>query len=136
LKVVFDTSVLVSAFISTETVTDRVVDLAAEGKIELVISHVVLAELGNTLNAKLHIPEEAIDSYIYSIAEIAEVVRPNFQYNILSDRPDNRILECAVKGKADLIVTGDKQMLALKNFKGIGICTPADLLHTLGEQSL
>jgi uncharacterized protein len=136
LRIVFDTSVYISAFVSAGKVSYRTLNLAAEGKIDLVTSHVILAELGNTLKEKLNVPKQTADCYINSIIDFADIVRPNFQFNILADRPDNRILECAVKGKADLIVTGDKQMLALKNFKGIGVCTPADLLHTIGEQSL
>jgi predicted nucleic acid-binding protein len=47
---------------------------------------------------------------------------------IIVDDPDNRILECAVAGQADFIISGDKHLLNLKNFQGINIVTPADFL--------
>ena len=52
---------------------------------------------------------------------MAEVVRPKRSIHVLADEPDNRILECSVAGGADLIVTGDKGMLALGSFQGISI---------------
>ena len=45
------------------------------------------------------------------------------------DEPDNRILECADFGKADLIVTGDKEMLRLKEFKGVKIASLREYLE-------
>jgi predicted nucleic acid-binding protein len=47
------------------------------------------------------------------LSEIAKWVKPSGELKVLKDEPDNRILECAVAGKADLIVTGDKEMLRL-----------------------
>jgi len=44
------------------------------------------------------------------------------------DEPDNRIPECAAEGKADVIVTGDKAMLALVEYKGVRLISPAGLL--------
>ena len=43
--------------------------------------------------------------------------------SILADEPDNRILECAVEANADLIVTGDRQMLTLGSFRHTRIVT-------------
>jgi hypothetical protein len=51
---------------------------------------------------------------------------------IADDEADNRILECAVVGKAHLIVSGDHHLRRLKSFQGIGIVRPVDLLRTLG----
>ena len=48
-------------------------------------------------------------------------VRAVFNTNLLKDDPDNRILKCAVAGRADLIVTGDRELLALKEFEGVRI---------------
>ena len=49
---------------------------------------------------------------------------------MLKDEPDNRILECAISGKADLIVTGDKEMLGLKEYLGIKIERLRDYLES------
>lgn len=48
---------------------------------------------------------------------------------MLDDGPDNRIIECAVAAEASAIVTGDKHLLALKSYEGIGVMTVSGLLH-------
>jgi predicted nucleic acid-binding protein len=49
---------------------------------------------------------------------------------IPDDEEDNRILECAVAGHADLIVTSDRHLRRLKTFRGIGIVLPIDFRRT------
>jgi len=56
-------------------------------------------------------------------------VKPVKRIQILEDGPDNRVLECAVQGKADTIVTGDKAFLKLKEFEGIRIVSLKEYLE-------
>jgi len=49
------------------------------------------------------------------------MVRPARRLRVLADAPDNRILECAVAGAAGAIVTGDRAMLALREYRGVRI---------------
>ena len=60
------------------------------------------------------------------LLELGELVRPDQRVRVFRDEPDNRILECAVFGKADLIVTGDKEMLRLKEYMGVKIASLRD----------
>ena len=53
------------------------------------------------------------------------LVAPEQTITVVSDDPDNRVLEAAVHGMADYIVSGDKHLLALGVFAGIPILTPA-----------
>jgi len=55
------------------------------------------------------------------LAEIGETLATKQRLRLLRDDPDNRILECAVAGRADPIVTGDRELLDLKQFEGIRI---------------
>jgi predicted nucleic acid-binding protein len=55
------------------------------------------------------------------LSELGEVIAPHEKIAVLGDEPDNRILECAVSGHADVIVTGDRAMLNLKKYTGIRI---------------
>ena len=55
------------------------------------------------------------------LAQIGEIIATRQRLTLLKDDPDNRILECAVAGRADLIVTGDRELLDLKQFEGIRI---------------
>jgi predicted nucleic acid-binding protein len=59
-------------------------------------------------------------------------VNPSRRLTVFRDEPDNRILECAVEGKADVIVTGDKAMLALGEYQGIRLISLAEYL--MGSQ--
>jgi len=53
---------------------------------------------------------------------------------IKRDEDDNRVLECAVAGRADLIVSGDRDLTELKSFRGIGIVRPADFDRIIQEK--
>jgi putative PIN family toxin of toxin-antitoxin system len=65
------------------------------------------------------------------LADLAiSVVDPKRRLHVLKDEPDNRILECAVTGKADVIVTGDREMLKLKKYKNIPIITLREYLYS------
>jgi len=48
-------------------------------------------------------------------------VRPRQKLRVVKDEPDNRVLECAVAGRADLIVTGDSALLELREYRGVRI---------------
>lgn len=77
--------------------------------------------------------ERAILQRIREIAHLAEIVQPNTKLQIVRDVNDNPIIECAVDGKADMIVTLDRDILALKSFDNISLLHVVDLLHILGE---
>ena len=108
MRVVFDTNIFISAFIINNE--DR-----------LIISKPIILEVLAVLSNKFSRDREAISRVAVHLAELGEVVEPDRQINILRDEPDNRILECALAGKADIIVTGDREMLKLKEYEGIRI---------------
>jgi predicted nucleic acid-binding protein len=67
------------------------------------------------------------------IAKVAEIVVPNVSVREVADDPDDdRILECAVAGHADIIVSGDQHLLRLKSFRGISVVSPTDFARMLG----
>jgi len=57
------------------------------------------------------------------------VCRPLDRLSVIADEPDNRVLECAVEGAADTIVTGDAHLLRLESYEGIAIVRPAAALR-------
>ena len=57
--------------------------------------------------------------------ELAELVYPETRVRVFNDDPDNRVLECAIAGKAKAIVTGDKAMLAMEISHGVRIMSLA-----------
>lgn len=60
------------------------------------------------------------------------IVKPGRRLKIVADEPDNRIIECAVAGRAEAIVTGDKALLALKEYKGIRVISLNNYLEDNG----
>ena len=60
--------------------------------------------------------------------DLATTVRPRRKLRIVQDDPDNRVLECAVTGRAALIVTGDSGLLALGEYRGVRIVSLRDYL--------
>jgi len=128
-KVVFDTNVYISAFLTKGGKAEAAYFLSIQGKIKLYTSVSILTETAIKLRTKFLWDDEAIKSSIKHISRVAKAVKPVAKLNILADEPDNRILECAGHIKADYIVTGDKHILGLKKFEDAKIVTLAEFLH-------
>jgi putative PIN family toxin of toxin-antitoxin system len=134
LRVVFDTNVYFSAFTHPRGVPFRIWQEAIRRRFVLLTSPAIVRELADVLREKLDWDESALVAQLKLIVSVAALVVPQVKLNVvLADDDDNRILECAVAGKADLVVSGDHHLLDLKAFQGIGIGRPVDLLRTLGE---
>lgn len=102
---------------------------AVEGEIQLVISRAIIHEVLGVLARKFDRNREELARVAIHLSELAELVSPRRRFRMLRDEPDNRILECAVAGKADAIVTGDQAMLQLEAFRGIQILTLKEFLQ-------
>jgi len=119
MRVVFDTNVPVSALVFPDGRADAAVHGILEGKDDLVLSTDILREVLSVLARKFGRDKEELSRVAVILSEMAEVVKPTIRLKVFRDDPDNRILECAVAGKADAIVTGDKAMLSLGEHAGI-----------------
>lgn len=71
---------------------------------------------------------EALARLAVFLGGLATQVKPGRRLKILKDEADNRILECALAGRADAIVTGDRAFLALREHRGVRILSLADYL--------
>ena len=117
MRVVFDTNIFVSAFVVPGSLAEKAVLKIIESKDILLLSKEVLDELLCILSSKFSRDREEISRVAVILSEMAEWVRPAIRISVLKDEPDNRILECAVFGNADVIVTGDKGMLKLRTYE-------------------
>jgi putative PIN family toxin of toxin-antitoxin system len=129
MKVVFDTNVYISAFLVPGGQGEGAFRLAHLGRFDLYTSVSILTETANVLRTKFHQPEQDIQAALKLISRTAHILRPTIRVSALRDPPDNRVLECAVAAQADLLVTGDRHMLKLKEFQEIGIVRLADFLR-------
>jgi putative PIN family toxin of toxin-antitoxin system len=133
LRLVFDTNVYVSALVIPGSRSDLAFRLALRGTFELVVSREILAELRGKLASKFGLEESELDRVERTILGVAVLVEPEVELGVLEDEPDNRILECAVAAEASAIVTGDRHLLRLKTYEGIGIMSVSDLLYAFPE---
>ncbi len=132
MRVVADTNVLVSALIFPGGAPEAVYRLALEGRIELVTSRPLLAELGRVLAATFGWEPEWTEEAVAEVIRVAELVEPRQPVaEIEADPADDRVLEAAEEGNADAIVSGDRHLLALESWRGIRIESPASFLATL-----
>ena len=129
-RVVIDTNVFVSA-LNFGGKPDEVLALALEGEIQLIVSPFILAETAGVLLEKFGWSHQRVQEALEAIQAIATIVHPTEWISLIKALDtDNRILECAVEGKADVIVTGDtKHLQPLKTFRGIPILSPAEFLR-------
>ena len=108
-RVVFDTNIYISAFTYRRGLPLQAWRQATERRFDLLVSPAIMREIARVLV----VPMIAVDA-------------------VSEDATDNRILECAVAGAAHLVVSGDRHLLRLKSFEGVGIVRPVDLLRSLG----
>jgi len=136
IKVVLDTNILVSALfwngnphILFERCCKR--DMQSVTSIEILRElHEVLSDSGN-----FEITSEEIDNFIDVVMETSIVVKPDVKVDVIKDDPtDNKILECAVAGRAKHIVSGDGHLLDLGRCEGIKIMTASEFLKFLDEK--
>ena len=131
MKAVFDTNIFVSAFAIPGGRADAAILKTVEGEVHLVISRPIIHEVLDVLGRKFDWnPEELARVAVY-LAELAEVVAPRSRLKVLRDEPDNRILECAVTGKADAIATGDQALRQLGEYRGIRLLSLRDFLDSV-----
>lgn len=135
LRIVFDTNVYISAALFGRR-AETVMQLASAGQIQLITSEIILAELERKLQEKMGWSESRTQLFSDTIRGLAEIVTPEIRLDVVpDDEDDNRIVECAVAGEANLIVTFDKDLLRLKSYKMIGIITPRQLtFYGLGDE--
>jgi len=129
LRVVFDSNVYISALLF-KSIPGKILEMAQKDKIILIVSNEIIAETERILEEKFKWPRHNIDKFKKRLSDISENVKPGIKLNIIKEREsDNRILECAVSGDANLIVSGDKHLLKLKSYKNIPIIRPKYLTY-------
>lgn len=128
MRVVFDTNIYISALILPGSSAHQAIQLIIDGQDRLVISKPILDEILTTLARKFCRDAEALSRTALWVMDLAELVYPETRVYVFNDDPDNRVLECAIAGKAKAIVTGDKAMLAIEISHGVRIMSLAAYL--------
>jgi putative PIN family toxin of toxin-antitoxin system len=128
--VVIDTNVLISAF-GWQGKPFLILELLLEKKFQLIVSEKQLEELIRvSAYAHINYPPEKQQRFIDLIVYLANIVKTHEQLDIIKEDPsDNAILEAAIEHNAAFIITGDKHLLKLKQFRNVQIVTPAEFLQ-------
>ena len=137
-RVVLDTNVLISAALTRTGPPRRVVDLVRADNGILLFSDETFAELRHRiLGSKFdrYVGKESRAAFVALLAMVAEWVPIAGAKLGCRDPTDDKILETALMGRADHLVTGDGDLLAMSPFQGIPIVTPARFLALHGQTS-
>lgn len=139
MRVVVDTNILISAIIKPTGSVGRVLLLLRDGRYTILYAQSLLAELVDVLNRprirhKYRLSNEDIETALALILLRGEAVHPQRQITICRDPRDDKFLEVAVAGKANVIVSGDEDLLGLNPFEGIPIVSPRDFLDLLDAE--
>lgn len=138
LRVVLDTNVLISATFWKGS-SRKILDACMKEEIRLVTSLEILDELIKTLarETKFKATEHDIARYRNKILEKSDLIFPKERISVVEkDVTDNKVLECAVEGNADYVVSRDNHLLDIKEYCGIRIITPERMVRIVKNLSV
>lgn len=129
-RVTADSNIFISAFLRGGKPLE-LLELARAGQIELSISENILSEVGRVLGTKFRVSADDVQAFRDEICSLATLVVPAETVDAVpGDDTDNRILECALAAGSNVIVSGDRHLLQLGEFRSIQIRQLADFLST------
>ena len=133
MRAVIDTGVLVSALIRQQGITGGILRALRDGRFTVVYTTAIMIEIIDGLGrdpfrTKYHIQSEDITTLVNLIRLRGELVNPVRTVAVCRDPKDDKFLEAALAGKADVIVSGDADLLVLNPFEEIPVLRPAEFL--------
>jgi putative PIN family toxin of toxin-antitoxin system len=130
MRAVVDTNIFISAAIKAETTPNIAVYRAAQRGV-LLKSHATEVELLAVIDRPYLARLISLDARnrLLQLMAMAELVTITERVTVCRDPKDDKFLELAVNGHADLILTGDHDLLVLNPFRDIPVITPATLVH-------
>lgn len=130
MKVVFDTNVFISSLFWSGN-PRRVLDLAIRQHVQSVTSFEILQELQLVLSDDFQVPPTKVKDILRDILSYSQLIKARPLHLKIRDLDDLKVVACAFAAQADFIVTGDKDLLVLRQFEGIKILTPSELLKAV-----
>lgn len=133
MKVVLDTNVLISTSVFTGGTPEAAYRAALSGRVTLVTSPLLLAELGRVFADRFGWEDAMVERAVGQVARIGIVVRTRVALSVIDQDPaDDCVLEAAREGSADVIVSGERHLLRLRSWETIRIVRVAELVEELG----
>lgn len=140
LRVVVDTNLFVSSLLNRQGAPARVIDAWRNRNYLLVVSEAIITEIGRVIRSpgiqsKYSILDQDIEALLVLLNQEALVVAGHADVTgaVPDDPQDEIFLACALDGKADLIISGDKHLLNLQDYQNIPILTAGQFLDKLNQ---
>lgn len=140
MRITLDTNVLVSAFISKNGVCADVLDLVSTfEEIELVLSQEILSEFAEVMRreevkTRFKYDDRDIASFEEAVRDVSEIIKVVSRFKVVAEDPDDdRVVNTAIDGKVQYIVSGDKHLQRLKKVKKVRIVTPRVFLGIVAK---
>ncbi len=141
MRVLLDANVLISYLLTPaqNSAVTRIVDAAVLGEYQLLMPEALLDELAETVRTHEHltrrIPEKVMRSFMDLLLEVAEII-PKITEPIPAltrDPEDDYLIAYALIGRAEYLVTGDRDLLVLERVESVAILTPNTFKELLSE---
>ena len=135
MKIIIDTNLFFSAYAFDKTIL-KLIDSCFE-KFQIFTSLEIIAEIKEVLlrdttrNKIKNYSEEEVLNFIEKIIDQSNIKIPNSKLTICRDPKDNKFLELSLEVNADYIISGDKDLLELKEFQGTKILKPTEFIEEL-----
>jgi putative PIN family toxin of toxin-antitoxin system len=139
-RAVFDSTVLVSAFLTPNGVSDELLRHGRRGAFTLSLSHQILEETRRVLLEYEHIrrrypySDQDVEDFISTLrggTQLISASPPAEQ--ITRDSNDDMVIACALAARSPYLVTRDKDLLTLKTYQGVTILTPEEFIRILRQ---
>ena len=140
IKAVLDTNILISAVILEGSKSQTLLNYGLDEKYIIVITGELIEEFKEVVNRekikkRYKVSPEKVEKLLNDLMRVSNFFVGRYRIDKFRDSKDNPLLACAMEGRADYIITGDKELLNLKNVMGIEIITINDFISRLKKRT-
>lgn len=140
-RVVIDTNVLISGLFGIKnSPSSKILNIIRTQQVVLVTSPVIMEEVGDVISRerivkRTKMSTDARSAFIDKLIERSDIT-PGKQLPQLVGRDvkDDKFLACGIEGGVNFIITGDEDLLVLKNFEGIKIVSPREFVEIFNKR--
>jgi putative PIN family toxin of toxin-antitoxin system len=132
-RIVLDTNLIISAVLIADSIPRKTFNRAVDSCMPLLSAPVLLELIDAFHRAKFdkYVTESGRMKFLIGFLKITELVEITETINICRDKRDDKLLELAISGNADFLLTGDEDLLALNPFRNVKILNPQSFLKTI-----
>jgi uncharacterized protein len=140
-RAVFDTTILVSAFLTTAGVSAQLLAHAVAGAFELSLSDAIIAETRSVLLHRTHLrkrfvySEQDVEEFCLLLRAFTRAVTDVPALKISRDPNDDYVIATAVAAGASYVVTRDKDLLTLKTYEDVQMISPEEFIVVVRRQT-